>query len=90
MLTTGFFKLTWVVKEGSCSGTQVFNHSEMYEAFHNSDLHLTPPDEMPNDNERMPYFLIGDNAFALKMWLLKPYSRKAMTREERIYNYTIS
>ena len=36
------------------------------------------------------YFLLGDYAFALMSWLVKPYSRCQLTREERIANYRIS
>ena len=32
----------------------------------------------------------GDNVFALMPWLVKPYSRRQLTREERIANYRIS
>ena len=36
------------------------------------------------------YFLLGDDAFALMPWMVKPYSRHQLTREERIANYKIS
>ena len=36
------------------------------------------------------YFLLGDDAFTLMPWLVKPYSRCQLTREERIANYRIS
>ena len=38
----------------------------------------------------MHYFLLGDDAFALMPWMVKPYSRGQLTREERIANYRIS
>ena len=36
------------------------------------------------------YFLLGDDAFALMPWLMNPYIRQQLTREERIANYRIS
>ena len=30
------------------------------------------------------YFLLGDDTFAVMPWLVKPYSRRQLTREERI------
>ena len=35
------------------------------------------------------HFLLGDDAFALMPWVVKPYSRRQITREERIANYRI-
>ena len=36
------------------------------------------------------YFLLGDDAFAQMPWLVKLYSKRPLTREERIANYRIS
>lgn len=86
------YKFSWV--EVGCNGTagdaQVFNSSELREAIEAGILNLPPPDELPNDDKDMPYFLVGDDAFALKKWLMKPFSLKNLTREQRIFNYRLS
>ena len=38
----------------------------------------------------MPYFLVGDDAFALKTWLMKPLPLRNMTVSQRVFNYRLS
>lgn len=38
----------------------------------------------------MPYFIVGDDAFALKTWLMKPFSKRLLSDTERIFNYRLS
>lgn len=33
---------------------------------------------------------MGDNAFALRTYMMKPYGNKDMTRKQRIFNYRLS
>ena len=37
----------------------------------------------------LPYFLVGDEIFPLKTWLVRPYPGK-LTEEQRIFNYRLS
>lgn len=34
--------------------------------------------------------IVGDDAFPLKMYLMKPYSRQRMSQQERVFNYRLS
>ena len=47
-------------------------------------------DPLPNDDRPMPYFIIGDDAFPLRTWLTKPFSRRNLLDEERMFNYKLS
>ncbi len=51
---------------------------------------VSPEDPLPKDDRPMPYFILGDDAFALKTWLMKPFSQHNMTDEQRIFNYRLS
>ena len=72
---------------GSSSDAQIFNRSKLKRRIWKGTLGLPPPGPGGPD---LHYFLLGDNAFALMPWLVKPYSRRPLTREKRIANYRIS
>ncbi len=54
------------------------------------EANFPAPDSLPNDDGPTPYYLVGDDAFALKEYMMKPYSRRNLNREERIFNYRLS
>ena len=47
-------------------------------------------DPLPNDDRSMPYFIIGDDVFPLRTWLMKPFSRRSLPDAKRIFNYRLS
>ena len=89
ILVDAEYKFLWVNvgARGYSSDAQIFNHSKLKRRIENGTLGLPPPEPLgPN----LHYFLLGDDAFALMPWLVKPYSSRQLTREERIANYRIS
>ena len=38
----------------------------------------------------VPYTIVGDDAFPLRPYIMKPYGKRALTVEERIFNYRLS
>ena len=89
------YKFLWVNMgaSGSSSDAQIFNRSKLQRRIENGRLGLPPPEPLGpgggGGGANLPYFLLGDDAFALRPWLVKPYSRRQLTREERIANYRI-
>ncbi len=66
------------------------NQCELKEAIKDGIIGFPPEDPLPKDDRPMPYFILGDDAFALKTWLMKPFSQSNMTNEQRIFNYRLS
>ena len=83
------YKFIWVSvgANGSASDAQVFNHSELRTMLEENNLGLLDADTLPGDDRNTPFLLIGDDAFPLRTWMLKPYSRRNLTDDERIFNY---
>lgn len=75
---------------GAGSDGGVFELCSFRKGLEKGYLHLPLPDALPNSETVMPYFLVGDEAFPLKTWLMKPLPRRNLTKEQRIYNYRIS
>ena len=72
------------------SDSQIFNDSELKECILNGSIGWPQPDKLPNDDKVTPYFILGDDIFALRIYLMKPYSTRFMSKEQRIFNYRIS
>ena len=85
-LVDGQYKFNWADAGtvGSCSDASQLKRIE--------DGRIGFPDPAPitQCGRDVTYFILADDAFALKTWLMKPYGRRMLTREERIANYRIS
>ena len=91
-LVDGQYKFRWVNTGtvGSCSDAQIFNASQLKRRIEDGRIGLPDPAPITQGGRDFPYFILTDDAFALKTWLMKSYGRRMLTREERIANYTIS
>ena len=87
------YKFLWadVSGNGAASDAQIYNLSDLKHGLENDTIMGWPrPDPLPNDIQDVPYFIVGDDAFSLRTFLMKPYSARNLTSEERIYNYRLS
>ena len=86
------YKFLWtdVGGQGHQSDAQLYNDSELKECLLDGTLDIPPDSPLPNDDEDLPYFFLGDDAFALRTTMMKPYTARGLTDSQRIFNYRIS
>lgn len=51
---------------------------------------LPEPDQVQGSQRTLPYVFVGDDAFPLKQYLMKPYPNKNQDEEQRIFSYRLS
>ena len=69
---------------GSCSDAQIFNASQLKRKIEVGRIGFPDPAPMTQGGRDVPYFILADDAVPLKTWLMKPYGRRMLTREERM------
>ena len=76
-----------VTVNGSGCDEQIFNELQPRPGIIHGTLQVPATESLPGDELPMPYFLIGDDAFSLHMWLMKPFSGCGLIDDQRIVNY---
>ena len=85
------YKFLWVNmgSSGSSADAQIFNHSKLKRRIENGTLGIPPPESLGPGGQIRTTSCWG-RCLCPDAWLMKPYSRRQLTREERIANYRIS
>ena len=81
------FTLVHAGQYGSNNDSRVLAQSKTTSAFESNTLNLPESEILPGTNLDIPYFLVGDEIFPLKPWLLRPYPGRLLQLMKMIYNY---
>lgn len=77
--------------QGRISDAGVFRASKLHGMLMGDTLGFPLPEELPGRSMKIPYFFVGDSAFALGENLMKPYPGDFAKRTpQRIFNYRLS
>ena len=74
----------------SSSDAQIFKHSNLRHKIEDGSISFLESESFVDDEPKVNYFILGDAAFPLKLWLVKPYSRSSMDLNQRVFNYRLS
>lgn len=75
---------------GSASDGGIFQDSTLYTLLQTNRLNIPMPTKIPNTEIELPFVFVGDEAFPLMKNLMRPFPRRDLTDEKRIFNYRLS
>ena len=77
---------------GRNSDGGIFSNSNLGKALANNTLNVPKDASLVEGGEKIPFVIVGDEAFPLKPYLLRPYSRNNIAGNEanKIFNYRLS
>ena len=75
---------------GRIGDSGVFRNSFLSRSLEENSLNIPEPSILDDTETVVPYIIVGDDAFPLRPYIMKPYGKRALTVEERIFNYRLS
>lgn len=86
------YKFIWinVGANGRTHDAAVYRESNLKCVLESDNLNLPSPRPLPGSEISIPYVIIADDAFPLGPHLMKPYSSRGLSNEQRIANYRLS
>lgn len=84
------FTMVDVGAYGSQSDGGILKNSLFGQRMEQDDLNFPKADYLPGTNIKMEYFVVGDEAFPLKPYIMRPYPEKNLPDIKRIFNFRLS
>ena len=75
-----------VGSNGRVNDSGIWNKTSLLQGIQDGSIKLPSDEDLPN-GESIPYVFLGDDAFALKTFMMKPFPQQGLSGEKRVYNY---
>lgn len=75
---------------GRVSDGGVFSRSTLSQALESNSIGFPEPDFLPGTDRLCPYYIVADEAFPLRTYLMKPFPHRKLHHDQRIFNYRLS
>jgi hypothetical protein len=76
---------------GKNNAASVYNNSQFNKKLQAGTLNIPEPAYLPRKNYfKMPFVLVGDEAFALSNAMMCPYGGKYLPQNKTVFNYRLS
>lgn len=82
------FIIVHVGELGKNSDGGIYSRSTLAKRLETNTLNIPGPKLLPSTSIQLPHVIVGDEAFPLKPYLMRPYpGRQLQDKDNKIYNY---
>jgi len=75
---------------GKQSDSGIFRHSSLYQLLSSNNFNMPHAKKLPLSDVELPFVILGDQAYPLLSYLMRPYPRRQLTESRRLFNYRLS
>ena len=72
---------------GSQGDANIYDSSDFKKLIESENSEIPEARLLPNSQSLAPFFFVGDGAFPLQTFMMKPFGGKNLTKDLRIFNY---
>lgn len=76
--------------QGKQSDGGIFTTSTLFNLLETKNFNVPSDKKLPNSDAKVPHVLIGDEAYPLKPYLMRPYPGRGLTPRREIFNKYLS
>lgn len=76
--------------QGKQSDGGTFHYSRLNKQLENNRFIMPPPQTLPGTDKQLPLVLIGDEAYPLKEYLMRPYPQRNLDHNKEVFNKRLS
>lgn len=84
------FKFVYIGDYGKNNDSFIFQNSEFQKRYRRGLLDLPYPDFLPENDMRVPFVLVGDEAFAMSNVVMRPYGGHSLPIKKRVFKYRLT
>jgi len=68
------------------SGGGIFRHSSLFQLLSSNNFNMPNARKLTLSDVELPFVILGDEAYPLLSYLMRPYSRRQLTESRRLFN----
>jgi hypothetical protein len=70
---------------GKRSDGGIFRHSSLYQLLSSNNFNMAHDKKLPISDVELPFVILGDEAYLLLSYLMRPYPRRQLTESRRLF-----